>query len=141
MGKPSAPDTISLHMPEPTGRDAHDSPYWKVGPVLVSVAVIEYGEDAGKHGVFVDSFEAVTDALQLAAAILAANKVRMAADARAARARTRTEQVEEIARNESTADLLKMQDSALRSGDTESANLFSDAVMWQAAHPLTEAAR
>lgn len=136
MSKPPAPDTLSVHLPEPTGRDAHDSPYWRIGPVLISVGVITSGPDTGRHGVFVDSFEATPagTATALAAAVSAAGRAAAAADARAAAAHTRAEQVEEIARAETPGDLLRILHAAEESGDYESADLFRDALAWQTDH-------
>lgn len=143
MGKPSAPDTISLYMPEPTGRDDRGSPFWRVGPVKISVEVIEYGEDAGKHGVFVDSFEALPEgrSIDVLSVIAAAYVEVQAANARAERfaAMTRAEQVEDIAHNETPEALNEAMESAFTSGDHTSVSLFYDALVWQAENAGQEA--
>ena len=86
MTKPPAPDTIHLHLPEPTGRDAHDSPFWRIGPILILVGVITTGDETGRHGVFVDNFGSKIPAGQsvtVAAAIVAADRAAQVANTRA----------------------------------------------------------
>lgn len=85
MSKPPAPDTLHLHLPEPTGRDAHDSPFWRIGPILISVGVITSGPQTGRHGVFVAPFGPIPagEAMAVAATFLAADQAAKNADARA----------------------------------------------------------